>query len=92
MVLWAMNQTRLAGPLNITAPEPVRNSDFGRTLGRVLHRPSFVPTPALALRLALGELADTALLSSLRALPAAALAEGFEFRYPQLEGALRAIY
>ena len=92
MVMWAMNRTTLAGPLNISAPEPVRNADFGRMLGRVLHRPSLMPTPAFALRLALGELADTALLSSLRVLPAAAMAEGFEFRYPQLEGALRAIY
>jgi uncharacterized protein len=92
MVMWAMHQTLLAGPLNITAPEPARNRDFARTLGRVLHRPAVVPTPALVLRLALGELADTALLSSLRVLPAAALAEGFAFRYPQLEGALRAIY
>jgi uncharacterized protein (TIGR01777 family) len=92
MVMWAMNRTTLAGPLNISAPEPVRNADFGRMLGRVLHRPSLMPTPAFALRLALGELADIALLSSLRVLPAAAMAEGFEFRYPQLEGALRAIY
>lgn len=92
MVMWAMNRPTLVGPVNITAPEPVRNGDFARLLGRVLHRPSFVPTPALALRLALGELADTALLSSLRVLPEAAMAEGFEFRYPQLEGALRAIY
>jgi uncharacterized protein len=92
MVMWAMQRATLAGPLNITAPEPARNRDFARTLGDVLHRPSFIPTPALALRLALGELADTALLSSLRVLPSAALSEGFEFRYPQLEGALRAIY
>lgn len=92
MVIWAMNHTLLAGPLNITAPEPVRNVDFARTLGRVLHRPSLLPTPALALRLAFGELADTALLSSLRALPAAAMSEGFDFRYPRLEGALREIY
>jgi uncharacterized protein (TIGR01777 family) len=92
MVMWAMNQSQLAGPLNITAPEPARNGDFARTLGRVLHRPSFLPTAALALRLALGELADTALLSSLRVLPAAAMSEGFDFRYPRLEGALKAIY
>ena len=82
MVMWAMNRPTLVGPVNITAPEPVRNGDFAR-LGRVLHRPSFVPTPALALRLALGELADTALLSSLRVLPEAAMAEGFMFRYPR---------
>lgn len=91
MVMWAMNQA-LAGPLNITAPEPARNGEFARTLGHVLHRPSFLPTPALALRLALGELADTALLGSLRVRPAAAMSAGFDFRYPRLEGALRAIY
>jgi uncharacterized protein len=92
MIMWMMQRATLAGPLNITAPEPARNRDFARMLGRVLHRPSFMPTPALALRVALGELADTALLSSLRVVPAAAISEGFEFRYPQLEGALRAIY
>jgi uncharacterized protein len=92
LVTWAIERATTAGPLNLTAPEPVRNRDFAHTLGRVMHRPAFIPTPAFALQLAFGELADIALLASQRVLPARAMAEGFEFRYPQLEGALRAIY
>ena len=92
LVMRAIEQATLSGPLNLTAPEPVRNRDFARALGRAMHRPASIPTPAFALQLALGELADTALLASQRVLPARAMAEGFEFRYPQLEGALRAIY
>ena len=92
MVMWAMQRATIAGPLNVTSPEPVRNREFAQTLGRVLHRPAVMPVPAFALRLALGELADTALLGSQRVVPAVALSEGFEFRFPQLEGALREIY
>ena len=64
---------------------------FARTLGRVLGRPAVVPAPALALRVVLGEMADM-VLTGQRVLPAKAQAAGFEFRYPQLEPALRAIY
>ena len=92
LVMWAMQRATIAGPLNLTAPQPVRNRDFAHTLGQVLHRPSFVPVPAFALRLGLGELADIALLGSQRVVPALAMSAGFEFRFPQLEGALRAIY
>ena len=91
MTIWAMSAA-VDGPINLTAPRPVANADFARTLGRTLHRPSALPVPAFVLRLALGELADTALLSSQRAVPHVALANGFEFRYPDLEQALRAIY
>jgi uncharacterized protein len=58
----------------------------------VLHRPAFLPTPALPLRLALGEMADALLLTGQRVLPARAQSLGFSFRYPQLDAALRAIY
>lgn len=92
LVIWAMERTAIAGPLNLTAPEPVRNSEFARELGNALGRPSFLPAPAFALRLALGELADTALLSSQRVIPAAAAAGGFAFRYPSLREALQSIY
>ena len=92
LVMWAIEQATFSVPLNLTAPEPARNRDFAHALGRAMHRPAMMPTPAFALQLAFGELADTALLASQRVLPARALAEGFEFRYPQLEGALQAIY
>jgi uncharacterized protein len=79
----------LAGPVNATAPHPVTSATFASTLGRVLHRPAALPVPASALRLAFGEMADVALLSSARVLPARLQESGYAFRYPELEGALR---
>jgi len=76
-----------AGPFNLCAPNPVRNADFARALGRALYRPSFLPTPAFALRLALGELAQ-ALLTGQRAFPRHLTAQGYAFRFPVLAGAL----
>lgn len=91
MVQWALTNTAVSGPLNATAPNPVTNAEFVRTLGRVLHRPAVVPAPAFAVRLALGEMAEVALTGQ-RVFPEKAHALGFDFRYPQLEPALRAIY
>ncbi|HYC30999.1 MAG TPA: TIGR01777 family oxidoreductase [Gemmatimonadales bacterium] len=85
----ALMSDRLSGPVNVTAPEPVRSREYARTLGRVLGRPAVFPVPALALRLLFGEMADVALLSSQRALPARLLETGYVFRYPGLEAALR---
>ncbi len=76
------------GAFNLTAPEPVTNRRLARVLGRVLGRPSFVPTPAFALRLALGEM-STLVLDGQRAVPARLIERGYEFRFPQLEPALR---
>jgi uncharacterized protein (TIGR01777 family) len=73
---------------NGTAPAPVSNAEFGRTLGRVLHRPAILPAPAVALRLWLGEFAQF-LLTGARVIPAAAAQHGFQFRFPTLESALR---
>jgi uncharacterized protein (TIGR01777 family) len=83
----ALEDGELAGAVNATAPNPVRNEELTRELGRALHRPTLVPVPAFALQLALGELAGE-LLGSRRVLPAAALSRGFSFRYPNLEDAL----
>ncbi|MGH9254644.1 MAG: TIGR01777 family oxidoreductase [Vicinamibacterales bacterium] len=91
MVRWALANAAVSGPLNVTAPNPVTNLEFVRTLGRVLGRPALVPAPAFALRLALGEMAD-AVLSGQRVLPGKAQALGFDFRYPALKAALQAIY
>jgi hypothetical protein len=77
------------GPLNATAPNPVRNKEFSHTLGKVMHRPSWAPVPGFALRLALGEMAEM-LLTGQRVVPAAAEKLGFEFRYPALQQALEA--
>lgn len=92
MVRWALATPAIAGPLNVTAPGPVTNEEFSRTLGRVLGRPSWLKAPAFALRLALGEMADALVLGGQRVLPDIAREHGFTFRYPTLEPALRAIY
>ncbi|WP_242396069.1 TIGR01777 family oxidoreductase [Anaeromyxobacter oryzisoli] len=88
LLLLALEDPRCEGPLDACAPEPVRNRDLARVLGRVLHRPSLLPTPEVAIRLALGEVADV-VLASQRVLPRKALALGYRFRFPEIEGALR---
>jgi uncharacterized protein (TIGR01777 family) len=82
----------VAGPLNVTAPEPTRNREFVQALGRALHRPSIAPFPALAVRAALGEMGEELLLTSQRVVPAALLAGGFEFRLATLEAALASLF
>jgi uncharacterized protein len=79
------------GPFNLSAPNPVRMSEFGKTLGRVLHRPYLIPTPAFALRLMMGELADGLLLSGQRQVPTHLEQLGYKFKSPTLEPALRDI-
>lgn len=91
LVEWTIDNPSARGIYNATAPAPARNIDFSRTLGRVLHRPAFLPAPAFALRIALGQMADEALLASQRVLPTRAVAEGFTFSSPTIEGALREV-
>jgi uncharacterized protein len=88
LVLWAAGKPGLDGPLNATAPNPVTNAEFARTLGRVLRRPAILPAPAFALRLLLGETADALLLSGQRVTPHRALDLGFRFAYERLDAAL----
>jgi uncharacterized protein len=78
----------LAGAFNLCGPHPVRNRELAQTLGRVLGRPAVLPTPALALKILLGEMAGV-LLAGQRALPTRLSGAGFAFKYPQLEAALR---
>jgi uncharacterized protein (TIGR01777 family) len=87
----AMDDASWNGPVNLVAPEPVRNSEFTRVLASVLHRPAIFPAPALALRLALGEMAGALLLSSQRVQPERLARYGYAFRYENLEPALHAI-
>jgi hypothetical protein len=75
----------------MVAPIPVTNAEFTRTLGLALHRPAIVPAPAFALRLAFGEMADAALLASVRAIPAQLAQSGFRFQYAQLALALESL-
>jgi hypothetical protein len=79
----------LRGPVNAVAPQPVTNREFTSTLGRVLGRPTFFPLPVFAARLIMGEMADNLLLASARVEPIRLLASGYEFDFPELEGALR---
>jgi uncharacterized protein (TIGR01777 family) len=90
IIEWSIDRDATRGTYNATAPNPARNRDFARTLGRVLHRPAFLPTPAIALRLALGsEIANEILLGGQRVVAKHAVDEGFEFAYPDLELALK---
>jgi uncharacterized protein len=88
-IQFALSAAAICGPMNAVAPEPVTNREFTKTLGRVLGRPTFLPMPAFAARLAFGEMADEMLLSGVRVEPRALASAGFEFQHPHLEPALR---
>ena len=75
------------GPFNLSAPHPVTNADFSRVLGKVMKRPTFMPTPGFALKLAFGEM-STVLLDGQRAVPQRLLELGFSFRFSEVETAL----
>ncbi|MDZ4848050.1 MAG: TIGR01777 family oxidoreductase [Pirellulaceae bacterium] len=85
----ALMTDSLSGPVNGVAPNPVTNLEFTTTLGRVLRRPTIVPIPVSAARLALGEMADALLLASVRVEPKKLIRTGYEFRQPTLETAFR---
>lgn len=89
LLVLLLEREDLAGPFNFTAPGPVTNAEFTRTLGRVLRRPTVLPAPAFALRLALGEAAEV-LLTGQHVSPRRAREAGYTFRHPELEDALRA--
>ena len=89
-IRWAIDTPAARAAYNLTSPLPVRNFDFARTAGRILRRPSFLPAPAPALRLALGsEMAEALLLGSQRVVPRRLEREGFTFSDRELEPALR---
>jgi uncharacterized protein len=89
LLLWVAGQAAIAGPVNATAPHPVTNRDFTKTLAGVLRRPVLLPpVPKFALRLSMGEFADS-LFQSQRVLPAVAEEAGFQFQHPTLEDALK---
>lgn len=90
IVDYCIADTRLQGPVNVVA-NPVTNQEFTDVLAQHLHRPAAIPAPAFALRLALGEMADGALLASTRAIPEKLLQCGFEFDHPTLPVALQAM-
>lgn len=83
--------SEVTGPLNAVSPHPVTQGDFSSSLGRVLHRPAFLPTPGWVIRLTLGEMGSELLLASQRVSPGRLLGAGFEFEHPDLEPCLRRI-
>ncbi len=87
-IRFLIEKENATGPFNLTAPNPLTNAGFGQVLGRIINRPSFVPTPGLAMRLAFGEMA-TLLLDGQRAIPKRLLELGFTFRFPHAEAALQ---
>jgi uncharacterized protein (TIGR01777 family) len=89
LIEWVLAHPELSGAVNATAPSPVTMRELCTTLGRVMHRPSWAPVPAFALKLLVGEMADL-LLTGQRILPAAARSSGFTFRFPELAPALEA--
>jgi uncharacterized protein (TIGR01777 family) len=90
LIMWALTTPTVSGPLNAVAPEPVTMKTFCQVLGRVLHRPSWLPVPGFALQLLLGEL-GTLMTTGQRIYPAKAAAGSYRFQYPTLESALQAI-
>jgi uncharacterized protein len=87
-IRFALDTPGLSGPVNTTAPDPVRNAGFTRALGRALNRPTIFTVPSFALRLTMREMAEVTLLTSQRAVPAALEAAGYRFQHPSIEAAL----
>jgi hypothetical protein len=90
LLLFALDNPVVRGPLNATAPSPVRNAEFTKELARVLNRPALFPVPVFALKLIFGEMANV-LISSARVKPEAAIGAGYAFRFPLLGPALENI-
>ncbi len=89
VILWALDDSQISGPINLSAPDPATNREFSKTLGKVLRRPAVFPAPKFAVAaLRGGEVADF-VTASLRVVPRRSLDKGYEFRYPMLEQALR---
>jgi len=90
LIQWILVTPDISGPINAVAPEAVTMNRFCEVLGRILHRPSWIPVPGFALHMTLGEL-GTLMTTGQRVIPAKALSGGYLFHYPTLEPALRAI-
>ena len=85
-----MKHPEISGPVNVCAPNPVRNKDLAKTLGKALHRPSFMPAPGFMIKLVLGEFGSV-ILEGQRVIPRRLLENGFVFQYPDIEKALHRI-
>lgn len=90
IMLAALDHERWRGAVNATAPQPVRNSELSKALGRALHRPALLPVPGVVLRAMYGEMSEV-ITTGARVVPTKALMNGYEFRYEQLDSALQAV-
>ncbi|HEX5272908.1 MAG TPA: TIGR01777 family oxidoreductase, partial [Gemmataceae bacterium] len=91
IILLALDRADVRGPLNAVAPHPVPNKEFGKALGRALHRPAFMPMPGFAMRGLVGEAAEV-ILTGQRVLPREALRLGYQFQFPTIDEALTDIF
>lgn len=91
VIRYIIDNSTLKGPVNVVAPTPITNSEFTAQLGKALSRPTLLTVPAFALRFMFGEMADAGLLASSRVLPEKLISAGYEFRFPELDGALNMI-
>ncbi|MGI9557615.1 MAG: TIGR01777 family oxidoreductase [Solirubrobacterales bacterium] len=90
LILWALDNAEVSGVLNATAPNPVTNREFSKALGKALGRPAVIPAPKLAVRLRFGSELSEAAAGGVRAVPRRAQDHGYEFRYPEVDGAFEA--
>ena len=87
LIVFAVKNTGIQGPMNAVAPKPVTNSEFTKALGKAVHRPAFFPAPAFGIKLALGEL-SCLVLHSQRVTPEVAQKAGYSFSFPDIDSAL----
>ena len=90
-IIYVVENNEIDGPFNVTSPDPKQMTDFGKILGKVLHRPHWMPVPSIALKLALGDKSQL-VLEGQRVMPEKLLMHGFKFTYPELSKALENIY
>jgi uncharacterized protein (TIGR01777 family) len=91
ILLWALDNEKVSGTINSTAPTPVSNREFSQAIGRALHRPASVPVPGFVLDLKFGGEFGRVLRGGQRVMPRRALDLGYEFRYPEIDGALKSL-
>lgn len=88
--IFLLQHQEISGAVNVCSPHPVRNKELGRAIGKVLHRPAFLPAPGFMIKLILGEFGSV-LLKGQRVVPSRLLEAGFRFQYPEIEDAIRSI-
>lgn len=88
IISFVLKNEQISGPVNAVTPNPVKNSEFTETLGKVLHRPTIIPMPAFVIRFLFGQMGDELLLASTRVHSVKLNKQGYQFRYPNLEQAL----